>query len=134
MAKFLSSSGLTVVPSGSPFLVRATGSSAKVQSTFHTTLNTFKDPQGTKYFANSTPVYVPSSLAGAALGVIGLTNTVRDAQHAFRINNTMRQAREGVVGHQLRDAAIPPRSSCSAAMSPGSTSRPVTAPAPAAAA
>ena len=66
MAKFLSSSGLTVVPSGSPFLVRAIGSSAKVQRTFHTTLSTFKDPQGTRYFANSTRVYVPSSLAGAS--------------------------------------------------------------------
>ena len=91
VAKFLSSSGLTVVPSDSPFMVRATGSSAKVQSTFHTTLNTFKDPHGTSYFANSTPVYVPSSIAGAALGVIGLTNTVRDAQHAFHFNNTMRR-------------------------------------------
>ena len=91
VAKFLSSSGLTVVPSGSPFLVRATGSSAQIQRTFHTTLSTFKDPQGTKYFANSTPVYVPSSLAGASLGVIGLTNTVRDAQHAYHFNNTMRR-------------------------------------------
>ena len=36
VAKFLSSSGLTVVPSGSPFLVRATGSSAQIQRTFHT--------------------------------------------------------------------------------------------------
>jgi kumamolisin len=90
VAKFLSSSGLAVVPSGSPYLVRATGSSAQIQRTFHTQLNTFKDPQGTRYFANSTPVYMPSSLAGASLGVIGLTNTVRDAQHVFRFNNTMR--------------------------------------------
>ncbi len=105
VAKFLNSSGLTVVPSGSPFLVRATGSSAKVQSTFHTTLNTFKDPQGTKYFANSTPVYVPSSLAGASLGVIGLTNTVRDAQHARpALQQHDAPGREGVVGDQLRDA------------------------------
>jgi subtilase family serine protease len=90
VAKFLNSSGLAVVPSDSPFLVRATGSSTQIERTFHTTLNTFKDPQGTKYFANSTPVYMPSSLAGASLGVIGLTNTVRDAQHVLRINNTMR--------------------------------------------
>jgi len=95
VAKFLSSSGLTVVPSGSPFLVRATGSSAKVQSTFHTTLNTFKDPQGTQYFANSTPVYLPGSIAGTSLGVIGLTNTVRDAQHVFRFNNTMPTSADG---------------------------------------
>jgi subtilase family serine protease len=90
VANFLSGSGLTVVPSDSPFLVRATGSSDKVQRTFHTTLNSFKDPQGTKYFANSTPVYLPGSIAGSAMGVIGLTNTVRDAQHVFRFNNTMR--------------------------------------------
>ncbi|HTQ92751.1 MAG TPA: protease pro-enzyme activation domain-containing protein, partial [Streptosporangiaceae bacterium] len=95
VAKFLGSSGLTVLPSGSPFLVRATGSSATVQSTFHTTLNTFKDPRGLSYFANSTPVYLPASLAGAALGVVGLTNTVRNAQHVQHVlhfNNTMRRA------------------------------------------
>ena len=56
-------------------------------------LNSFKDPQGTKYFANSTPVYVPSSLAGAAMGVIGLTNTQRNAKNTKNVphfNNTMR--------------------------------------------
>ena len=93
VAKFLGSSGLTVIPSGSPFLVRATGSSAMVQSTFHTTLSTFKDPRGVSYFANSTPVYLPSSIAGASLGVVGLTNTVRNAQHVQHVlhfNNTMR--------------------------------------------
>jgi hypothetical protein len=91
VAKFLSSSGLSVVPSGSPYLVRATGSSAQIQRTFHTQLNTFKDPQGTKYFANSTPVYLPSSLAGSALGVVGLTNTVRNAVHSKHFRNTMRR-------------------------------------------
>ena len=136
VAKFLNSSGLTVVPSGSPFLVRATGSSAKVQSTFHTTLNTFKDPQGTKYFANSTPVYVPSSLAGASLGVIGLTNTVRDAQHVFTSpTSTTRCA--APRRRRQRPAArppIPPPSSCSATSSAVSRWPSVMAPDPAAAA
>jgi kumamolisin len=91
VAKFLSGSGLSVVPSGSPYLVRATGSSAQIQRTFHTQLNTFKDPKGTKYFANSTPVYMPSSLAGTSLGVIGLTNTVRNAVHANHFRNTLRR-------------------------------------------
>ena len=93
VAKYLSTSGLTVVPSGSPFLVRATGSSAQIQRTFHTSLNSFKNPQGTKYFANTTPVYVPSSLSGAAMGVIGLTNTQRNAKNTKNVphfNNTMR--------------------------------------------
>ena len=91
VTKFLRSSGLTVVPSGSPFLVRATGSSAQIQRTFHTTLNSFKDSHGTSYFANSTPVYVPSAIAGSALGVIGLTNTVREATHTAHFRNTLRR-------------------------------------------
>jgi kumamolisin len=91
VAKYLSSSGLSLVQSGSPYLVRATGSSAQIQRTFHTTLNSFKNPQGTKYFANTTPVYMPSSLAGASLGVIGLTNTVRNGQSLHRFRNTLRR-------------------------------------------
>jgi len=91
VAKFLGSSGLSVVPSGSPFLVRATGSSAQIERTFHTSLNSFKDPQGTRYFANSTPVYMPSSLAGTSMGVIGLTNTVRNGQSLHRFRNTLRR-------------------------------------------
>src|ERR1700749_1238327 len=93
VAKYLSSSGLSVVPSGSPYLVRATGSSAQIQRTFHTTLNSFKNPQGTKYFANTTPVYVPSSLRGATMGVIRLTNTQRNGKNTKNVphfNNTMR--------------------------------------------
>ena len=134
VTKFLSGSGLTVVQSGSPFLVRATGSSAQIQRTFHTTLNTFKDSHGTSYFANSTPVYMPSAIAGAALGVIGLTNTVRDATHVPPTSGT-RCA--GPPRRRRRPAvrpAIPPSSSCSASTSTGPTSPPVTAPAPAAAA
>ncbi len=91
VASFLGGSGLKVVPSGSPFLIRATGSSATVSNTFHTSLNMFKDPHGTTYFANSTPVYLPASIAGSAIGVVGLTNTVRDSQSARpRVRNTIR--------------------------------------------
>jgi subtilase family serine protease len=92
VAKYLGSAGLKVVPSGSPYLIRATGSSAQVSSTFRTSLSMFKGSQGTKYFANSTPVYLPTSIAGLATGVVGLTNTVRDAEHAQRphVNNVLR--------------------------------------------
>jgi subtilase family serine protease len=95
VASYLTSEGLTVLPSGSPFLVRATGSSTLVSSAFRTTLSTFKDPQGTTYFANSTPVMLPDSLGGAALGVVGLTNTIREHTNSDpvripRFNNTMR--------------------------------------------
>ena len=123
VAKFLSTSGLTVVPSGSPFLVRATGSSAQIQRTFHTQLNTFKNPQGTKYFANSTPVYVPSSLAGTAMGVIGLTNTVRNAKNANvpHFSNTMRPGPPRRRRPRAVRRPIRPRSSSS----PSSTTGPL---------
>jgi subtilase family serine protease len=90
VATYLRDSGLKVESSGSPFLIRATGSSAQVSSTFHTTLSMFKGSHGTPYFANSTPVYVPATVAGSAIGVVGLTNTIRNAQRAHRFNNTMR--------------------------------------------
>jgi len=78
IANYLADEGLKVLPSPSPFLVRATGSTMLISNAFRTTLSTFKDPQGTSYFANSTPVMLPDSLAGATLGVIGLTNTIRE--------------------------------------------------------
>ena len=55
VARFLSGSGLTVVPSPSPFLVRATGSSAQVSSAFHTTLSTF----GTRRAPGTSPTPRP---------------------------------------------------------------------------
>jgi subtilase family serine protease len=90
VASYLSASGLHVESSGSPFLVRAEGSSSVVSNAFRTTLSTYKDSHGAKYFANSTPVEMPTSLVGSSLGVIGLTNTV--VQHQMlqlpRFNNT----------------------------------------------
>ena len=80
VANYLTASGLTVEPSGSPFLIRAAGSSALISSAFRTTLSTYKDPHGTSYFANSTPVWLPTSIAGSSLGVVGLTNTVVEHQ------------------------------------------------------
>jgi len=82
---YLASTGLKVEPSDSPFLVRASGASSLVSNAFRTTLNTFKDPQGKTYFANSTPVWMPNSLSGVTTGVIGLTNTVRQVTNATPI-------------------------------------------------
>jgi subtilase family serine protease len=90
VASYLTSEGLTVLPSSSPFLVRASGSSTLVSTAFRTTLSNYKDPKGVTYFANSTPVMLPDTLSGAALGVVGLTNTIRDQSHTFRFNNTLR--------------------------------------------
>jgi subtilase family serine protease len=93
VAQYLAASGLKVLPSSSPFLVRATGSSLLVSNAFRTSLSTYKDPRGTTYFSNSSPIMLPDSLAGAAMGVIGLTNTIREHSMSApvevpRFNNT----------------------------------------------
>jgi subtilase family serine protease len=73
---YLSAHGLVVGRAASPFLVRASGSSAHVSAAFHTQLSTYRGARG-KYFANSTSVALPTALATRVQGVIGLTNTVR---------------------------------------------------------
>ena len=76
---YLRGQGLAVPtgPASSPSLVRATGSSTQVSRAFRTTLSTYAGADGTRYFANSTPVYVPASLARGIIGVIGLSDTLR---------------------------------------------------------
>jgi subtilase family serine protease len=87
---YLRSEGLTVASSGSPFLVRATGSSAQVTAAFHTTLSTYTDPRGVRYFSNSTPVRMPATVASGVYGVVGLSNTVREHSQVVRVDNVIR--------------------------------------------
>jgi subtilase family serine protease len=77
VGRYLASAGLKVSASSSPFLLRATGSSQRVEAAFRTSLSTYRDSRGTRYFANASAVRVPSTLSGDVLGVVGLKNTVR---------------------------------------------------------
>lgn len=72
---YLHGQGLAAGPGSSPALVRASGSSTQVSKAFHTTLSTYTAANGSHYYANSTPVYVPASLAPRVIGVLGLSNT-----------------------------------------------------------
>ncbi|HEX4063353.1 MAG TPA: S53 family peptidase [Streptosporangiaceae bacterium] len=82
---YLRGQGLRVGRSASPFLVTASGSSRQLQAAFHTSLSTYRNSRGTEYFANSTAVELPTAIAGSVLGVIGLTNTVREHSGAVRV-------------------------------------------------
>ncbi|MGD0595349.1 MAG: S53 family peptidase [Acidimicrobiales bacterium] len=77
VVRYLTAGGLVVRASSSPFLVRATGSSARVATAFRTSLRMYRDPQGKSYYSNASAVRLPSSFAAGVLGVVGLTNTVR---------------------------------------------------------
>ena len=78
VASYLTSEGLSVASTSSPFLLSVSGPSAKITAAFHTTLSNYVDPRGIHYFQNSRALQVPTSIAGAIQGVVGLTNTVRE--------------------------------------------------------
>jgi subtilase family serine protease len=77
LSAYLRSRGLRIERSVSPFLLRASGSSAQVEAALATTLRTYRDRRGITYFSNSGAVKLPASLARGVLGVVGLSNTVR---------------------------------------------------------
>jgi subtilase family serine protease len=77
LTAYLQSSGLTVQPSSSPFLLRVSGSSSVITAAFNTTLRNYKNPNGVSYFSNGSAIQLPSSLAASVMGVIGVSNTVR---------------------------------------------------------
>ena len=95
VTRYLRNEGLVVHQSRSPFLVRASGSSARVSAAFHTTLNRYRDPKGVRYFSNSSAVRLPRALAPGVLGVIGLSNTVREHSMAVRTKGAGRPQSNG---------------------------------------
>lgn len=78
VARYLTQSGLSVQGSASPFLVRAVGSSQQVSAAFRTTISTYQQHGGPRFYANSTAVQLPATVAPGVLGVIGLSDTAVD--------------------------------------------------------
>jgi len=64
-------SNITVAPNN--LIVSADGSIAKVQSAFNTSIHSFSG-SGTSFIANVAPAYVPQSLSGIVVAVLGLNN------------------------------------------------------------
>jgi subtilase family serine protease len=77
MTAYLRGKGLSVQRTDTPFLLRAVGSSAQIDTAFATTMNNYRSAKGVKFYSNDSSASVPNSLASSVLGVVGLTNTVR---------------------------------------------------------
>jgi len=92
---YLRDQGLTVSATDSAFLIRATGSSARVSAALHTTLSNYVSGQGVRFYANSTAVSLPSSIVGDVQGVIGLTDTVRLHSLTARPTDTAAASKAG---------------------------------------
>jgi len=77
VTSYLQSQGFTnITVAPNHLLVSADGTAAKAQTAFNTTLHAFS-LSGKNLYANITPAYVPSSLAGIVVAVLGLN----DAAH-----------------------------------------------------
>lgn len=71
---YLASKGLTnIVVEPNNLLVSATGTAAQMESAFDTTLHTLV-VNGKPFHANTTPVFVPQTLGGIVVAVLGLNN------------------------------------------------------------
>ncbi len=77
VSTFLTSAGLKIVSSPSPFLLRATGSTAQVAAAFRTSINDYTTANGQRFYQNDSAIQVPASLGTLVAGVSGLYNTVR---------------------------------------------------------
>jgi kumamolisin len=77
MTSYLRGKGLSVQRTVTPFLLRAVGSSAQIDAAFATTIDSYRNAQGVKFYSNDTPASGPASLAPSVLGVVGMSNTVR---------------------------------------------------------
>jgi kumamolisin len=84
VAAYLRESGLDVETTSSPFLLRVSGSSSILETTFKTSLHNYRNAKGITYYSNASEVQMPESLAPGVLGVVGLSNTVRLHPHLVR--------------------------------------------------
>ena len=72
---YLRAQGLTeisVAPNN--LIVSGTGTPAQIASAFDTKLQSFTLSDGVSYYGNSQPAFVPQSLAGSVVAVLGLNN------------------------------------------------------------
>lgn len=72
---FLQRGGLKIVASPSPFLVRASGTTAQVEAALRTNINNYRAANGQTFFQNASPVQIPASLSGLVTAVSGLRST-----------------------------------------------------------
>lgn len=74
---YLRSRGLAVRQTSYPFLLQASGPSATVEAALDTSIHTFVNRQGVRYFSNTSALRLPANLVAGVLGVVGASNTVR---------------------------------------------------------
>jgi len=87
VTSYLRESGLDVEQSSSPFVIRVSGPSSMMETTFHTALHNYRNRRGVSYYSNASEIQMPEALAPGVLAVVGLSNTVRPKSQIRRPAN-----------------------------------------------
>jgi subtilase family serine protease len=75
VTQYLTSQGFTSVQAErNNILVDATGTVATIEKAFSTQLESYTDAAGNAVFANTEPAFVPQSLSGTVIAILGLDN------------------------------------------------------------
>jgi pseudomonalisin len=75
VTSYLTSQGFTSIQAEpNNLIVSATGTAAQVESAFNTKLENYTLSDGSRVYANTQPAYVPQSLGGTVVAVLGLSN------------------------------------------------------------
>jgi subtilase family serine protease len=93
---FLTQAGFKLVSSPSPFLMRAAGTTAQIESAFHTQINSYRSAQGQAFFQNATSVQIPANISSVIAGVAGLSNTTPEQNHAVTTAQAAKAAGKAV--------------------------------------
>ena len=89
---FLTSAGLTLTTSSTPFLIEATGTTSQIEAAFKTNINDYVATDGQAFYQNDTVLQVPASMSSSVVGIVGLSNTALHHRFSIRTDNAIRQA------------------------------------------
>lgn len=100
---FLAGKGLTVDDPGVGALIHATGDAATVSRAFNITLSDYTDASGRTFFANDRTPLLPTAIANATQGVLGLDNADQEQPHVVRpdLDAAAQQARTQEPRYQM---------------------------------
>ena len=110
--KWLKKSGLTLGQTTEHY-IEATGTPAAIDAAFHTSLHRYS-LKGTLHTAPASQASVPASVAGAVLGVTGLSDLKPTAQPSYTSATADASASGTTKGTTTGDGTFPTAATCSA--------------------
>lgn len=85
---FLTSAGMRLMASSSPTLLLAQGTTTQVETTFHTSILDYSLANGSRVYANSQALSIPTTLADKIVTILGLSDIDTALSHKLPVLKT----------------------------------------------